>query len=80
MRQCEKRLSTVKRRVPVGDDPLPECIGQKKFHRKKIIKKIPEKKRFSQDKNPVKKNEEIYCERLGYTREDLGRLREGGII
>lgn len=25
-------------------------------------------------------NEEIYCERLGYSREDLVRLREGGII
>jgi hypothetical protein len=25
-------------------------------------------------------NEEIYCGRLGYSREDLVRLRKGGII
>ncbi|GAI97702.1 unnamed protein product, partial [marine sediment metagenome] len=25
-------------------------------------------------------NEEIYCQRLGYSREDLVKLREGGVI
>ena len=25
-------------------------------------------------------NEEIYCNRLGYTREELVRLRQGGIV